>query len=230
MNWSARRINAAAVVNNARRYLEIGVFEGETFRDVDIEFKDGVDPAFAFDPGPWASDRVRLFPQTSDEFWNSGNPATYDLIFIDGLHTFEQTIRDLICSMRFSHPRTIWLIDDTLPCDVFSAIPDKARSFRERGRAGLPGLPWHGDVFKLVFAIHDFMPVLSYATIVGSGNAQTLAWYSPRRDFKAEVNNWEVISRMTFFDIDSHLWLFNVMDEEAALLTLRSQLPAVGRP
>lgn len=83
--------------------------------------------------------------ETSDEFWVSGNPTPYDLIAIDGLHTFEQAIRDLLSSMRFSHPCTIWLIDDTLPCDVFSAIPDRERSFRERpsracrGTATCPG-------------------------------------------------------------------------------------------
>lgn len=227
MNWSARRINAAAAVNKARRYLEIGVFEGETFLDVGVEFKDGVDPAFALDPDLCSSDRVRLFSQTSDAFWVSGSPATYDLIFIDGLHTFEQTVRDLISSLRFSHPRTVWLIDDTLPCDVFSAIPDRERSFHERKRLGLPGLPWHGDVFKVVVAIHDFLPVLDYATIVGSGNPQTLAWYSPRANYKAKFDNWETISRLTYFDIEPNLWLFNAMDEDAALGMLRSQL-AVG--
>ncbi len=224
MNWSARRINAAAAINRARRYLEIGVRAGETFRDVEIECKDGVDPDFAFDPKLCSSDRVRLFSQPSDEFWGSGHPTTYDLIFIDGLHTFEQTVRDLISSLRFSHPRTIWLIDDTLPCDVISAIPDQERSFHERKRLGLPGQPWHGDVFKVVPAIHDFLPVLRYATIVGSGNAQTLAWYAPRPNFKPHLNDWEAISRLTYFDIEPKLWLFNAMDEDAALATLRAEL------
>ena len=226
MNWSVRRIKAASVINHARRYLEIGVHKGETFLDVDVEFKDGVDPEFAFDTKPCSSDRVRLFRGTSDAFWASGNPAPYDLIFIDGLHTFEQAIRDLLSSMRFSHPRTIWLIDDTLPCDVFSAIPDKEQSFRERARAALPGLPWHGDVYKVVFAIHDFIPVLNYATITGSGNPQTLAWYAARTDFQPQLNSWEAISRMTFFDIEPHLRLFNVMEEDAAMAAQRSQMAA----
>ena len=131
MNWSARRINAAARINNARTYLEIGVHNGDTFFDVEIEYKDAVDPHFLFETSPLTSEKVRFFSQTSDAFWTSDKPLKYDLIFIDGLHTFEQTFRDLLCSMRFSHDRTVWLIDDTLPTDVvFSAIPDQAKSYR----------------------------------------------------------------------------------------------------
>ncbi|MFM8952356.1 MAG: class I SAM-dependent methyltransferase [Planctomycetaceae bacterium] len=224
MGWSARRIAAAAAINNARTYLEIGVKDGDTFLDVGIERKDGVDPAFSFDTSLFATERVRFFSQTSDEFWVSRNPLTYDVIFLDGMHTFEQTMRDLVSSMRFAHARTIWLIDDTLPSDVFSSIPHRERSFYERKRMNLPGLPWHGDVYKLVFAIHDFIPVLNYATITGSGNPQTLAWYAAGKDFAPAVNCWEAISRKTFFDIEPALGLFRVMDEHTALAMVRADL------
>ena len=224
MDWSTRRIRAAAALNNARHYLEVGVHHGRTFLNVDIEFKDGVDPDFALDVDPHASEKVRFFRQPSDQFWVSRHPRVYDVIFLDGLHTFEQTMRDLLCSMRFSHGQTIWLIDDTLPCDVFSAIPDKERSLYERRRMKLPGLPWHGDVFKVVFAMHDLIPVLKYATITGSGNPQTVAWYSPRTAFRPHAENWEAISRMTYFDIQPHLEVFNVMDEDHAFTLIRSDV------
>lgn len=229
MSWAVRRLKAAAAINHARAYLEIGVKDGDTFLDVDIEYKDAVDPAFAFDTHLFATERVRFFSQTSDEFWVSRHPRTYDVIFLDGLHTFEQTVRDLVASMRWAHARTIWLIDDTLPCDVFSALPDRERSFYERKRMNLPGLPWHGDVYKVVYAIHDFFPVLTYATITGSGNPQTLAWYAARRDFAPALNGWEAIARKTYFDIEPDIGLFRVMDEDAALAVLRSEL-AVSDP
>jgi hypothetical protein len=49
MNNSARRTNKLAMQLGARRYLEIGVFAGATFRDIDIAERTGVDPTFRFD-------------------------------------------------------------------------------------------------------------------------------------------------------------------------------------
>lgn len=222
MNWSARRINAVSVINKASRYLEIGVNRGETFFDVNVEFKDGVDPAFQFDTMAVINDKIRLFSETSDNFWISKSPSKYDIIMLDGLHTFEQTFRDLICSMRFAHERTVWLIDDTLPSDVFSAIPDQKRSYRERQKMNIGGFPWHGDVFKIVPAICFFLPVLEYVTIINSGNPQTVAWYYPRPVFQPSANNLESISRMSFFDIEPNFSLFNFAEEADALDRLAS--------
>ena len=221
MSWSVRRINAIAAMNNAECYLEIGVNKGETFLNVPIAGKDGVDPQFQFDVRSHSSANVRMFSQFSDDFWTSGNPRTYDIIFIDGLHTFEQTFRDFVSSLMYSHSRTVWLLDDTIPSDVFSAIPDYRRSMQERQRANLPGVPWHGDVFKIVPALHDFFPVLNYATITGSGNPQTVLWHGPRAKFQPRFNNLETISRLTYFDIEPNLDVFNVMGEAEALRLLR---------
>jgi hypothetical protein len=52
---------------------------------------------------------------TSDEFFATLRPSKrYDVAFIDGLHTFEQTYRDVINT--FAHLRSgVILIDDTVP-------------------------------------------------------------------------------------------------------------------
>lgn len=224
MNWSARRINEIAKLNNASSYLEIGVNKGVTFVDVDIENKDAVDPKFLFDTDEYATDKVRFFDQTSDAFFTSDKPKVYDVIMIDGLHTFEQTFRDLLCSLRFAHPKTVWLIDDTVPVDVFSAIPRQNQCYKERQKAGLGGWQWHGDVFKIVPAIHDFIPTLDYATIIGSGNPQTMAWYRPRPEFQPKQNDLEKISRMSFFEIEPNVEQFNYCSHDDALAQLEFAL------
>lgn len=229
LGWSVRRVHKIKEINAGISYLEIGVETGRTLLNVDMPKKDGVDPSFRFDTGLFASPDVRFFSQTSDAFWTSGEGKTYDIIMIDGLHTFEQTFRDLLCSMRFSHQQTVWLIDDTLPSDVFSAIPDQARSMRERQRVGSRSRAWHGDVFKIVPAIHDFIPVFDYATIVRSGNPQTLVWFANRNDFKPRWNNLEAISRLGYFDIEPNLEVFNITDEDEAFSRLRAafrEMPA----
>jgi hypothetical protein len=216
LSWSQRRIERVKLLNNAKSYLEIGVEKGRTFLDVNIDFKDGVDPNFLFDTAAVVTDKIRLFAQTSDAFWTSGHGTIYDVIMIDGLHTFEQTFRDVLASLRYAHPRTVWLIDDTLPDDVFSAIPDGVRAIQERRKMNIAGNAWHGDAFKVVPAIHDFIPTMDYVTIVNSGNPQTLAWFGNRIDFTPLANNLETISRMTYFDIEPNIDLFRLVDENEA--------------
>jgi methyltransferase family protein len=217
MSWSVRRIGKIKEMNGAQSYLEIGVYSGQTFLNVDLARKDAVDPKFRFNVDDYKSETVRFFQMTSDEFWTTAPAlAHYDIIMIDGLHTFEQAFRDFVCSLSHSHERTVWLIDDTVPSDVFSAYPDQARSYAERQRMGLQDFPWHGDVFKLVLALHDFFPTVNYATILNSGNPQTLAWYGQRTGFAPVLNNLEAISRLAFFDLEGLQRAFNFAEEEPA--------------
>ena len=211
------RINKIKNLNKANYYLEIGVQSGDTFLNVDILFKDAVDPEFSFDTFSYTTDYVRFFKTESDNFWTSNNPRVYDIIFIDGLHKFEQTCRDLVSSLAYSHPKTIWLIDDTLPSDAFSAIPDIRKSYLERSKHGLGGSPWHGDVFKVVPFIHDFMPNVCYATCINDGNPQTIMWRSGRSNFVPAFNNFEAISRFSYFDINENAKIFNFLPQETIL-------------
>jgi len=216
MNWSVRRINKLANFTHAENYLEVGVETGSTFLNVNIQNKDAVDPNFRFDTKYYANEATRFFHMPSDEFWTSTHPKPYDIIFLDGLHTFEQTFRDFVCSMKFSHLGTVWVIDDVLPSDVFSAIPNQRRSLYERKLQNIDGTPWHGDVFKIMLAICDFFPIFSYATIINSGNPQALVWHASRVEFAPKANNFEKISRMTFFDIRPNIAIFQLMAEDDA--------------
>jgi hypothetical protein len=68
------------------------------------------------------------------------------------------------------------LIDDTVPSDEFSAIPDQDASYRARDAAGLEGRPWHGDVWRVVMLLDRHHPELEWRTIIDGGNPQTLVW------------------------------------------------------
>jgi len=219
-NWTARIIEKIAAINKAQDYLEIGVNKGETFFQVEIVTKDAVDPNFLFDTKPLENESVRFFPETSDEFWTGGRGRVYDVIFLDGLHTFEQTFRDFVASLHHAHRKTVWLIDDTVPSDEFSAMSDQAACIRERKKANCPSGNWHGDVFKIVPALHDFFPTLTYATVVGSGNPQTIVWYQPRHNFAPKFNSLEAVSRLSFFDIAILEPIYNRRSEDATFAEL----------
>lgn len=214
-DWSPRRINALATALSAENYLEIGVNAGRTFRKIKIRKRDGVDPNFRFDTAMTSNEVTRLHPMTSDEFFMSGlAQPTYDIIFIDGLHIFEQAFRDFVSCLSVCHVRSVIVIDDTMPSDIFSALRDSKEAVRLRSRNGTPSKAWHGDVYKLIFAIHDFFPLLDFSTITGPGNPQTLVWKAKRRKmFQPKFDSLETISRLTYVDFLKHQGLMNTVAE-----------------
>ena len=86
-------------------YLEIGCFDNKAFDTVPLPLnqKIGVDPF-----------RGGTHKMTSDEFF-SENKKFFDVIFIDGLHTYEQCSKDVINSMKFLNENGIIILHDMLP-------------------------------------------------------------------------------------------------------------------
>jgi tetratricopeptide (TPR) repeat protein len=81
--------NRASLINYCierfayEKYLEIGCHENETFDQIEIPYKVGIDPV--------KGGTIRL---TSDEFFRLSDD-TFDVIFIDGLHYCEQVYKDV---------------------------------------------------------------------------------------------------------------------------------------
>lgn len=217
LGWSARRLGRLATELGLTTYLEIGVARGATFLNVELATRTGVDPSFGFDIEAVTNATTSLVQKRSDDYFRSLDPSqTFDLVFLDGLHRFEQTYRDFCNALAFAHRKTVILVDDTVPSDPWSALPDLDRSMRLRRQAKAPGAPWHGDVYKLVAAIHSFHPALDYRTITDSGNPQTLVWRGSRRDDRPPALDWESISRMSYFDLlDQRELLHEATEDEA---------------
>ena len=226
--WLVRRLNQLASRLDAKTYLEIGVADGVTFRAVMIEERTGVDPRFGFDTRSVTDARTVLVESESDAFFASlPRERTFDVCFIDGLHTFTQAYRDLINCLAHAGPRSAFLIDDTVPSDRHSALPDQVEALRSRMRAGGGGNAWHGDVYKVVFAIHDLHPELEYRTIMGSGNPQTLVWQAVGRGRTARVGSIGRISALTYPDLQRNRDLLREATEAEAL---DACVQAVGSP
>lgn len=193
------RFKAIGEIIGARRYLEVGVARGQTFLHLDFAEMHAVDPAFAFDMASESRADRSFFPMTSDAFFGSPPDAKpYDLIYLDGLHTFEQTFRDFCSCQALSHPGTVIVIDDTVPSDIFSFIPDQRACNQLRAAHGLKGRAWHGNVCNVIFAIHDFFANVDYRTVIDDGNPQTVLIRTPRPAFKPRWNSLETISRMDY--------------------------------
>jgi hypothetical protein len=230
MKHTVRRLLAIRDMIGARRYLEIGVSRGATFHALDFERQVAVDPRFRFDPAEHAAPNRIYHETTSDSYFTriAGPDERFDLIFIDGLHTFEQTLRDLVCALAALDDGGALLIDDVLPNDVYSALRDQKEAVQARAAAGGKGKSWHGDVYKVVFALHDFFPMLDYRTFKDGGNPQTLAIRRPRRDFSPRFDDLEAISRLGYFELrqPENLAAFNLAPEAEVLRWLAEHVGA----
>jgi hypothetical protein len=211
---SVYRINSIITKMGFSSYLEVGVNKGETFTSVNANRKVAVDPKFNFEFHERAnlySTSERYFEITSDEFFYQ-NSEKFDIIFLDGLHTFEQTFRDFCNSISLANDNTIILIDDTLPTDIYSAHPNQSEAIkiRQKDTQKVSG-SWHGDVFKTIFAIREYFPLWSYRTITSGGNPQTVVFRKcERRDSRG--SSLETISRMSYFDLWNNYELLNPTD------------------
>lgn len=112
---------------NYKHYLEIGCDKNQVFDIINVELKEGVDP-----------NRGGTQRMTSDEFFEKDS-RTWDLIFIDGLHTYEQVARDVENAIARLNINGTIVIHDMLPV-------------RESQATALPTEKyWLGDVWRLAF-------------------------------------------------------------------------------
>nr|WP_294517318.1 class I SAM-dependent methyltransferase [uncultured Rhodopila sp.] len=225
MTHTSNRLNGLAKRLDCRTYLEIGVCEGDTFRLVEIPEKTGVDPNFRFDPDTVRDGTTQLIGETSDCYFALLPVSTkFDAVFIDGLHTFEQVVRDFSNAIIHTHDRSVILLDDTRPSDVYSSLPDAGDASRFRRQAGGESADWHGDVFKAVFYINDFWPSLNYRTFYSGGNPQTLVWRSLSERHAPLFNSLELISRLSFFDLHRNIGVLRAASEEDAISLCVSEI------
>ena len=86
-------------------YLEIGCFDDKAFNSIPLplEQKIGIDPV-----------QGGTHRMTSDDFFSS-NKKKFDVIFIDGLHTYEQCSKDCINAMNFLNKDGIIIFHDMMP-------------------------------------------------------------------------------------------------------------------
>lgn len=182
--WSERRINLLlSGMPGSGRFLEIGVNHGRTFQQVRASRRVGVEPQPLFDPSNLPRG-CQIYCGTSDDYFAALDGAEeFDVVFVDGLHTFEQTYRDVLNAFAVC-PTGVVVVDDVVPEDEVSAMRSMEASYVERERRGLAGSPWHGDVFRAVLCMIDNHPELEWRTIVGSGNDQLLLW---KRDYASSL-------------------------------------------
>ncbi|MCH9647228.1 MAG: class I SAM-dependent methyltransferase [Deltaproteobacteria bacterium] len=129
-------LNRLAARFGYRSYLEIGVAGGSSFRNVQVEDKLGVDPAWR----RWYIFRREIKKITSDRFFER-NQRTFDLIFVDGLHHADQAYKDIRNSLEVLNPGGAILVHDCIPSTREQQIVPRMQS------------SWTGDVWRAYLKI-----------------------------------------------------------------------------
>jgi hypothetical protein len=197
---------------NNPNYLEIGVSEGATFHNVTAAQKVAVDPRFRFDVSAVEKNNpeASYHPVTSDEYFGSIIEETekFDVIYIDGLHTFDQTLRDFANSIAHLATGGIIVIDDVLPSSYFASIRDLDVLYKLRSAQVAPDGAWMGDVYRLVYFIQNFYQSFSYRTIKDN-HGQLVVWNKSRPSVpQATV---ETISRLPYETVLLNRQAFKLM-------------------
>ena len=126
-------------------YLEIGCDKDQSFSKIKVKNKIGVDPV--------SGGNIR---STSDQFFST-NKSKFDIIFIDGLHHYEQVIKDVNNSLKILNDNGFILLHDCLPRSIaHQAIP------RYRGS-------WNGDVWKALVELRTRSDLDTYTCQIDFG-------------------------------------------------------------
>lgn len=139
-------------------YLEVGVGTGASMACASANTV-----AIGIDPQPRIVEtiiaRARIYPTTSDDFF-----SRYDLVesfggrrpglaFIDGLHVFDQVLRDFTNTERHCRSDSVVLVHDCFPATAISAQPERRTAY------------WPGDVWKLIPCLKERRPDLAIRVV-----------------------------------------------------------------
>jgi hypothetical protein len=133
------------ISKNYKKYLEIGCDKDQIFSNILIDFKIGVDPI--------QGGNVR---KTSDDFFKN-NLDKFDIIFIDGLHEYEQVNKDINNSLKALNDGGIILLHDCMPKSYFHQAVPRSR------------MSWNGDVWKNIVEARANPEIDTYTCFADEG-------------------------------------------------------------
>jgi hypothetical protein len=149
-DWSKYPSRYEIIQNTINRkkyksYLEIGCDQDLLFSKINIDKKTGVDPN--------SGGTIR---DTSDNFFKN-NSDKFDIIFIDGLHEYDQVKRDINNSIKFLNNGGVIYLHDCMPESfIRQAVPRSSNV-------------WNGDVWKNIVESRTIKEIDTYVCFADQG-------------------------------------------------------------
>ncbi|MBD3296373.1 MAG: class I SAM-dependent methyltransferase [Candidatus Omnitrophica bacterium] len=157
-------------VLDKENYLEIGVCHGDSIRCIGAKRIFGVDPKLFpeyrnpikrfFKRHCRFGPNVNFFEMTSDAFFGKKSSLLkkykIGVAFVDGLHTHEQALRDVMNCLDYLDEDGVIIMHDCNPLSEAAACV--ADSPLEASGKDVPGWTgeWNGDVWKAIVSLRSF--------------------------------------------------------------------------
>tara|TARA_B100001057_G_C22521699_1_gene822128 strand:- start:78 stop:749 length:672 start_codon:yes stop_codon:yes gene_type:complete len=187
-------INEIILKKNFKDYLEIGCFTDENFNKIKVKNKVGVDPI--------QGGNIR---KTSDEYFKSCEDF-FDIIFIDGLHHYDQVKKDILNSLKILKTGGVILIHDCLPRKARDQMVP--RSHEE----------WNGDVWKSIVEFRTKDDIDTYVCYADHGLGLILNRKNKNK-LDLNIKNFKKLkfsdyykNHKKFMNIINHKEIFKVLD------------------
>ncbi len=185
INWENRSrmqlLQHLVDTNDYKKYLEIGCDRNQVFDVINVDVKEGVDPL-----------RGGTIRKTSDDFFKDDN-RKWDLIFIDGLHEYQQVTRDVNNSLERLNDNGTIVIHDMIPL-----LPEEAGPSPIIKR-------WLGDVWRLAFDLAERSDIRFNifkfdcgCGIIRKGNQIPIIFNNKTSTWNFYENNYKKLPLITF--------------------------------
>ena len=166
---------------NAKIYLEIGVFNGFSFLNVKCQKKIGVDPIIKINNPKKIKSFFNNLTNINNEYYEMISDDFFllhkqklilnppEVIFIDGLHTFEQTLQDCYNSLNYLAKGGVIILHDCNPPTEASAtpalsIPEAEQVWKANHSTGWTD-EWCGDTWKTIPFLKKNNPELNVTVL-----------------------------------------------------------------
>jgi len=191
-----------------KRYLEIGVFNGEVFFKTRARYKIAVDPVFRFVRETKykmmftnrSNVNARYFTKTSDQFFKEDAARLFskkkiDICFIDGMHEFDFVKNDVLNTLEYLDENGVIVLHDCNPLTAESEVNYAA--WEKRGLTG----EWNGDVWKIIVYLRSVRNDINVFTLDTDQGLGIITWGTQERTLNFTK---EQIRNFTFKDIDAN--------------------------
>ena len=211
-------LNAIIKKKDVNNYLEIGVNRGKClFKIKGPKKRFAVDPYFNFNL--WKKIRAcvinndnfknEYFEVTSDDFFSKNNQLLLDykldLTFIDGLHTYEQSLKDTLNTLKFLDQNGVIVLHDCNPLDALAAYPaksiDDARHDLEHN-TNWQNI-WNGDVWKTIVYIRKNHPELT-AFVLDTDHGLGFVFKKKRADLPSVFDKIDCVDDLEYDFLDKN--------------------------
>jgi hypothetical protein len=227
---------------NFQTYLEIGTNKGESFFPVRCKHKLAVDPGFQIPVHQaikWyiqnpVNFRNRYFKLTSDDFFKKNEEllkqlGPVDISLVDGLHTYEQSLKDVLNVLKYLDNRGIIVMHDCYPPDETAATPaasiDEAKKILKDAYKNA----WCGDVWKTIVYLKEMHSDLLDVCVINTDFGLGIVRKKTAAPFEKQIDRavFEKIRLIDYSPVQKDPSILNLRDvsfADALIKNIRSGL------